>query len=353
MSASGLDWKRASAIFSAAWLVFLIFPVLHVISNELPTWQKAVALTLMVAFAACYVLGWQYPASHMSAQERRERLRWFGVLTVLVAAVAGVAGWIAVALTPYLLSYASFTLWQPWRWIISVVIVLGVGGIATFERNALDIFLIDLALLVTSLLLAEFIIRSDAWEKAERDRLVLAERDRIARDVHDLIGHSLTVINLKVQLAERLIETDPTRAKTELSSVRNIASEALSGVRQTVTEVRTATVADEIGNVCDSLASAGIRVKMMGSPESLRGPMAKVAGWILREAATNVVRHAQASNCELRFASNCLVISDDGVGLQGVGQCGLQGMRERVAAAGGSLTLDRSELGGTKVEVKW
>lgn len=216
-----------------------------------------------------------------------------------------------------------------------------------------EILLIDVLLLVLGLVMVELIERSEEAEGVERANLVIAERDRMARDVHDLIGHSLTVVNLKAQLAERLVDTDPARARAELAEIQAIVSEALGGVRHTVTQARSTTADDELVTAGDALTSGGIGVEVIGDPATISGTIGLVTGWVVREATTNVLRHAHASKCRFTFTPTSMAIEDDGDGTNWREGNGIRGMRERVAAAGGALSIGISELGGTKVEVTW
>lgn len=251
------------------------------------------------------------------------------------------------------MSVSGFVLWRPWRLIVSGAIVAVSVVNAWLNPEYLELVYSLVGIFFAMALLAELLIRVDAQKSAERDRIVFGERDRIARDVHDLIGHSLSVVSLKVQLAQRLIDSDPLRAKAELAEVQEITQEALSEVRRALIQERSATAAAELPHALAALRDAEVAVRVEGEPQALVGPMAMVAGWLLREATTNIVRHAAAKNCVLGFAPRKMTIADDGVGISGPEQGGLRGIRERVAAAGGRLNLGVGELGGTLVEVSW
>jgi two-component system sensor histidine kinase DesK len=181
----------------------------------------------------------------------------------------------------------------------------------------------------------------------------IAERERIARDLHDVLGHTLSVIVLKSELASKLVERDPARAKTEMADVEQTARMALSEVRQAIGGYRSNGLAAEFAQARATLETAGITVECEQAPVALPATQESVLALAVREAVTNVVRHAHAARCrlELREADGVcrLSIQDDGLGgFQQEGN-GLQGMRERVEALGG--TLKRETRGGTRLHI--
>ena len=180
-----------------------------------------------------------------------------------------------------------------------------------------------------------------------RDQLtelaVVNERLRFARDLHDLLGHSLTVIRAKSELARRIWPTDPDRADQEIGEVEAVARQALAEVREAVSGYRRTTLVAEINHARAALQAAGIAANVSGDDLSLRPADDDALGWVLREAVTNVVRHSGARQCQIETTlddgSVRLVVADDGKGAasnDGLGS-GLAGARERVAACGGTL----------------
>ncbi|HEX5725688.1 MAG TPA: sensor histidine kinase [Longimicrobiaceae bacterium] len=180
----------------------------------------------------------------------------------------------------------------------------------------------------------------------------VAERERIARDLHDVLGHTLSVIILKSELASRLAERDPERAAREIREVEQVSRKALNEVREAIRGYR-ATLDDEIARARSFLNAAGIRGEFSITLLPLDRAREEALALALREAVTNVVRHAEASVCRVRVESAgracTLTVEDDGRGgLRAEGH-GLRGMRERVEELGGSLAL--SGAGGTRVTV--
>ena len=184
-----------------------------------------------------------------------------------------------------------------------------------------------------------------AQAQRENERLAAdAERERIARDLHDLLGHTLSVIVLKSELAARLTERDPARAAQEIREVERIGREALTEVRAAVQGYRGSGLNAELARAKVALDAAGVRLIMTEALPELPARTEASAAMLLREAVTNVVRHARAHEVRITLTptprGHRLVIKDDGIGGQTPEGSGLTGMRERLRALGGSLTRD-------------
>jgi two-component system sensor histidine kinase DesK len=183
----------------------------------------------------------------------------------------------------------------------------------------------------------------------------IAERERIARDLHDVLGHTLSVIILKSELAGKLIDIDPARAKSEIADVENTSRAALAEVRSTIRGYRAHSLEAEIKQARATLETAGVSLKSEELPVPLSAVQESVVALIVREAMTNVVRHSAARNCQLRLApenGNCVLeIQDDGRGGIQVEGNGLRGMRERIEALGG--TLLRETRAGTRIMIQF
>ncbi len=176
-----------------------------------------------------------------------------------------------------------------------------------------------------------------------------AERERIARDLHDVLGHTLSLISLKSELAARMLDTDPARTAQELAEIQTTARRALAEVRQTVSGYRAQGLEAEIQGAMATLAAAG--VTLVERPERvprLSAQQEASLALILRESVTNIVRHAGARSCSIvcrtSSAGTVLEVRDDGQGMRGSEGNGLRGMRERVRELGGTIEMG-SELG--------
>ena len=185
----------------------------------------------------------------------------------------------------------------------------------------------------------------------------VAERERIARDLHDVLGHTLSVIVLKAELAGRLIALDPQRATTEIADVERTARTALAEVREAIGGYRTRGLVAEIEAARRTLDAAGVTLDCDTMPTTntgLRAAEETVLALSLREAVTNIVRHAHAKTCRLHFITDQghrrLIVEDDGEHALTSEGNGLRGMRERVESVGGYLALTRDS--GTRLLIE-
>ncbi|MCZ6616940.1 MAG: sensor histidine kinase [Gammaproteobacteria bacterium] len=194
-------------------------------------------------------------------------------------------------------------------------------------------------------------------KQSEIERLAkVAERERIARDLHDLLGHTLSVSVLKARVAAKLIHRDPARAHREVEEIERISREALGQVREAVQGYRKAGIVEEFDNARSALYTANVKSSFEIDEEATKAPsqIANVLAMVLRETITNVIRHADATVCEVELVSVEeaveLKVTDDGAGGTFVEGAGLTGMRERVELLGGSMQIDSAS--GTSVRVR-
>jgi two-component system sensor histidine kinase DesK len=183
----------------------------------------------------------------------------------------------------------------------------------------------------------------------------VAERERIARDLHDLLGHTLTVIAIKSELANRILDRDPERAKQEMLDVEQTARKALADVREAVAGYRSEGLSAEISRARRTLLSAEVTLTATIANVELTASEANVLCLCLREAVTNIVRHAHATNCDVQLTTTAsglrFSVDDDGVGCASVEGNGLKGMRERIDSMGGKLRFTSSPNSGTHLTV--
>jgi two-component system, NarL family, sensor histidine kinase DesK len=186
---------------------------------------------------------------------------------------------------------------------------------------------------------------------------VAAERERFARDLHDLLGHSLSVIAIKAELAGRLLPDAPERAAAEVADLEDVARSALREVRDAVSGYRRPTLEGELEGARMALAAAGIIAQIEHATESLSPEVEAVLAWAVREGATNVIRHSGARHCEVRLHGGGgevgVEIVDDGRGVADVSECGngLTGLRERADAVRGRLEAGAGTGGGFRLAV--
>jgi len=184
----------------------------------------------------------------------------------------------------------------------------------------------------------------------------LAERERIGRDLHDLLGHTLSLITLKSELAVRLFDRDTLAARREIVDVERVARDALGQVRRAVSGIRTAGLAAELASARLLLESDGVHLEYSGIETPLPPQLETVLALVVREAVTNVQRHAQANNVRIEIASGThevsLLVADDGTGAPVVPGNGLEGMRERLALLDGHLTIESVRGAGTRLAAR-
>lgn len=183
-----------------------------------------------------------------------------------------------------------------------------------------------------------------------------AERERIGRDLHDLLGHTLSLVALKSELALKLLERDPAAARAEMEAVERVTRDALAQVRRAVSGIRAAGVEAELSSARLSLLSGGVVLDYRLAPLVLPVETETVLALAVREAITNVVRHAGATSVEVELASEGdmarLSVVDDGRGAALVAGNGLNGMRERVEALGGAMEIASTPGEGTRLLVR-
>ena len=177
-----------------------------------------------------------------------------------------------------------------------------------------------------------------------------AERERIGRDLHDILGHSLTTIAVKADLAQRLVSRDPAAAEAEIGDLARVTRQALADVRATASGMREVRLATEIASARSVLSAAGLACEAPTALPPLDDAASELFGYVVREAVTNVVRHAGATTCRIDTGERTVSVADDGrgLGLRERSGSGLAGLRARLSDAGGVLEVE-SGPGGTTV----
>ncbi|WP_308130010.1 sensor histidine kinase [Kitasatospora aureofaciens] len=323
----------------------LVFPALTVggVAHTASGTAAVAGYTSVGAFVVCYVL--TSVAMARGRQRRAELLA--AALTALFMAALPFAHADAFFLATVVVSCVAVL--RP-GWATAAVLTGTLGAVllpwAVRPWHSGPGWFQALALLFTSLTVRAFseiatTNRALVAARAEVARLASeAERNRIARDLHDLLGHSLTAITVKSRLAQRLAEKDPDASLAEMAAVENLSRQALADVRAAVSGYREVTLAAELARGRELLRAAGVVADLPSATDSVAQAHRELFGWVVREGLTNVVRHARATRCTVLVADTAVEIRDDGrgggVSGQGNGK-GLAGLRERVAVAGGSV----------------
>lgn len=355
-SAERGPWERYGWLLGAVWLVFLVFPIMQLLDSSANLGWRAIGWVAIVLFAALFVAGMAVGMRTGWGSVSRPVVIIFGAMIICQIMTVPAIGWGALGLLPFLMSYASYGMRGWWHWAVwgaSIGIAALSAAVQGFERASVTILGIVLLIGVVNTVNTWLIGRSVRAEQLRVDLATSHEREAVARDVHDLIGHSLTVVKLKAELAERLIDLDPDRAKAEVADIAALAGEAITGVRSTVTGLRASSFDEQLAASTAALEMAGLTVDLRGSAEVLSPAQSLTAAWILREATTNVLRHARAEHVVISISPGSVEVADDGIGGVSTQGNGVRGMSERAAAAGAEFTIDVVPSGGTRAQVRW
>jgi two-component system sensor histidine kinase DesK len=366
---SGGRWRW---LFSGIWLAYLIQPISALFDRHDPAWIAG-GLVIAAAFCAIYLPALMYVD---------ERPRWAGAglaaLAVLSAVACVVYGehwtplWIYVSAAGGLILTALFD-----RRVatLGVVVISGLYLVSCWitHLDGADTVAVLLPVVLIGLAMMGFRMQLVLMHELAQARETVAklatneERLRLARDMHDLTGQSLSMITLKSELAAKRLTRLPASAErdailTELGDVSRVSRQTLHDIREAVSGYRRPTLAIEVITARSALEAAGIQLD--DAPElTMRSgtfdPDAEaVLAWCLREAVTNVVRHSRARHCRLRLTERTgevsLEVTDDGRGFSGPAKdsaqaaatgSGLRGISERLSAAGGHLSLGQGDNG--------
>lgn len=345
-------------IMSLVWLGFLYFPIGQALT--LPLGQKIISLVLTTVFALAYVtafvLTWRKPIMgerNFRYFDGRHRLRksdavaFAVIVTITLLQVAVLGPLDSLAFLPFIAAAAPFVLPQVAGYIAGALTVLVSFLIPSFVPNGQEYF--GLAITTSAVFMfvsgITFYIGSNIESQRQVGiQAILEERERVARDVHDVLGHTLTVIALKSELAGKLLERDPGRAHAELREITHLARESIEEVRQTVAGLKVQSLSEEITAASQALESAGIDLRGEGSAwkdlDSIPAVNQAIFAWVIRETTTNIIRHAGASRVTIKLDWSSLTITDNGVGISpdATGH-GLEGLKTRVKQVGGTLSI--------------
>lgn len=357
---------RLAPLYAAIWLVFLIDPF-RAAWDERTTASGALGIVLLVAFAAAYVLSLAFPPRWgFTGDLRRSRLAgaaWVAALVLLAAGVVATLGEVGLGTLVYVVVVAVAKLEVRASALVALALLgtLVVHAISTGAQDSLG-SLLGICVTIVAIYGVRSMIRRnrDLVETREMTAALAAanERNRLARDLHDVLGHSLTVIAIKAELAQRLLDVDPERARAEVADLHRLSRDALTDVRHAVAGYRELSLPEEIARAREALRAAGVTAVLPRSTEMVTSDLREPFAWVVREGVTNVVRHSAAGRCEVVLTSCSVRVRDDGAGRFGrsgggeVGAAravsegsGLTGLRERAAACGATVSVRRLEPG--------
>lgn len=382
--------------FAGVWLVFLLMAVTSVTVDRVRSGDAVGALVSVasgLAFTAVYLTAFVAPRPIPSWPRPVNTAAYTVLLGAVTAIFATVAGTTALNVLPYVAAVWIFSQRRRIALVAAATVVaVGVGAIQLLTDGPQRLWLTVAMFVATAVILAlRLAADSEDSMKAVRHELDLwRQREELARDVHDVLGHSLTAVHVKAQLVARLVDADPARAKDEAEQIVALTRTAIGEVRSTVDGLSAPQLATELAGARRVLADAGIRADVPGVEAAADVPeqAAALFAWALREAVTNAVRHSGADRVRVELAPERLVVEDDGVGPDGTAPSapaappageapgrgtrrttatapssggaarrgtGLAGLRARAEAAGGTLVVGAAHPGaarpGTRLEV--
>ncbi|WP_052423100.1 sensor histidine kinase [Nonomuraea candida] len=340
---------------TSVYLVVLVWPVAEFLAESPPV----VPAVLVVAGVACFALLYlRVVWTALDPPHRNATPFALAALYAVTAAMAPLLGEMWVFATSYFLITAAATA-LPDRALLGTA-ALTIGGIALalplLGSPLAEVWWIPLQTAVFTAAIRAFLRLNAAnaalsRANAEVERLAVDnERLRFARDLHDILGHSLAVMTVKSQLAGRLVTADPDRARAEMDEVEELSRQALSDVREAIAGYRDLSLPGELDGARRALSAAGVRLEVTAAP--LPADLEPVLAWVVREGATNVVRHSGARHCRIRLGvadgHAYAEVRDDGRGAAATatGGNGLRGLEERVRLAGGALHAGPTGDGG-------
>jgi two-component system sensor histidine kinase DesK len=341
--------------FVLVWLGYLAWPVHTFVTSPTTQWVVALALALTVVFGGLYTAGVIFGVSGRSEQVPKAATVGLVVIAVglapligdnsapyfIFAAVLTVYAWPVRESLPAVSAFTAWTAVLPLvvgesgapRWLFPLL----VGGVGLFNYGT-----------------RAMTIQGREIERAHEQLGELAvadERARFGRDVHDILGHSLTSIVVKAQLAGRLVDRDGEKARAEIADIERLAREGLTDVRRTAAGYREVTLAGELASARSALAAAGIQAELPQAVDEVPGGLRELFGWTVREGVTNVIRHSGASRCEVHLTPGSVAVTDDGHGGEGHAGHGLSGLADRAAAAGAEIEAAPLTGGGFRLSL--
>jgi two-component system sensor histidine kinase DesK len=362
---SGLHRWYAGALVG---LIFLVVSMVQVATSGGSLGSIVAFEVLAVCFGAVYLFapvrvagGTAFTGAAGGAAGKAGTLGLMLAITVPMIMLGGVgvtALWIYVGVVAAIMFRLPVALGLSVVLACAMLLVWGLAGEGLPWELALT-------LVALSLWMAGFAgnIRLTVELRATREELaraaVAAERARIGRDLHDILGHSLTAIAVKAGLARRLAERDASAASSqiapqivsEIADIERLAREALADVRSTAAGIRDVSLAAELAVARSVLAAAGIQAELPTAVDDVSPAGRDVFGYVVREAVTNVVRHSGARRCVIELSPTSVEVSDDGSGGRSADESGtgLRGLAERLAAVGGTLSVGPRHGGGFRV----
>ncbi|MBW3491593.1 MULTISPECIES: sensor histidine kinase [Bacillus] len=353
-------FPKHMGFFPYMWLVYLLFPIYNL--TQVSGWKLVIGIGMLIVFIITY---------RQLYFVQRTFVLWACIQMILTCLFA-------VFYNPFMIFFGFFTASamgfapskKAFRVLLCLLVVM-LGAFIFINVNQLTIpSLVNIVPMFILMLLTPFGMRNFNQKKMLKNQLNEAneqikdlvkreERQRIARDLHDTLGHTLSLITLKSQLVEKLIVKNPDRASMEAKEITQTSRTALKQLRELISDMRMITVEEELEQIKAILQAANIEleVKQEANSSSLSPIEQNILGMCLREAVTNVVKHSKAKACTVSILESqgelILKVEDNGVGLeeQNHDGNGIRGMKERISLIDGVVELDTINP-GTLLTVK-
>lgn len=353
---SNVSWRWAGAAGALVWLPLLLLDPAQNLPEKHGLWGVAAILVMAVSAVV----------SVMVVMQRRARwAAWAGLTTLVVTCAVATLAFGEHWHTPWQLAAIVTAVVVSWPRVVGGVVVVGALAFAATARAGADgatRWTLAEVTLLAGLVTAVFvqllgtIAALESTRRQVAELAVAAERDRVSRDLHDLLGHTLSVIVVKAQAVRRLVATDPAAVVEHASDIESIGRQALDDVRQAVDDLRTSRFSTELAQARWALAAAGVEASVVGESVSLPPAVDEVFGWVVREGTANVLRHSVARHCCIRVSrepeSLALEMIDDGATVAGPDAStsasrtgGIDGLRARVSSLGGQLEAGPNAAG--------
>jgi len=367
-----VEWVASQRIWAGGWrrvallalpLAYLIYVAISVTENSHGA-SRVAGYAILAAFAACWLV---VPLLIPHQTSGRPFWACFGVLLALSVAelpFARAAGFVTFIFLTMLsvgcLGRRAVPLVAAFSVAALVVPVVIRSWHVSLGASFDDVTPVAIPVVaIVTFAVLQVLRGNQALAEARAELAQLAtenERMRIARDLHDLLGHSLTTITVKAGLARRLGAADPARAVRQIAEVEELCRQALADVRSAVSGYRDVTLAGELARGRELLRASGIAADLPTATDVVDPAHQELFGWAVREGLTNVVRHARANSCAVRLSPSAVEIVDDGIGEPAPGGDvppgnGLSGLRERAVAAGGRVDAGPLQAGGWQLRV--
>ncbi len=343
-------YRRHVVWDATVWVLFLAIPLIQLLFGSFAQWQRLLGIAGVMGFIVAYV--WAFSTQDTRALRAgaplpelpfRVLLGELAALILFTVLALPALGWWTAYFFPFFCSLVLFstTLRRGIPTVITAVVLLTAASLAWNRHPESRWMVLGATFSGLTIIIARIAVElQERRTSAERELALVSQREAVGRDVHDILGHSLTVLTLKAEVARRLIERDPAAASRELDEVITLARGALTDVRSTVTRLRSPDLDSQVEATRTALNAAQVGVELTGSSRDVPDHQRAVLAWALREATTNIVRHARAAHVTVHLEPGLLQVSDDGVGLAGSQPGnGLEGLRSRIEQEGGSLTM--------------